>query len=60
MEKVAPKNNDTRAPEGHIAVPVEVQIQIAKQKQKLAEIRYRRSVERGRAWGSRVPEIGGK
>lgn len=60
MGKVAPKNSVVREPEGRIAVPVEVQIQIAKQNQQLAEIRYRRSVQRGRAWDSRVPEIAGK
>ena len=56
MEKVAPQNSDVRAPEGRVAVPRDVQIQLAKQNQMLAEIRYRSSVQRGRAWDSRVPE----
>lgn len=50
MEKVAPRVSELRAPEGRVAVPLEVQLEIAKQNQKLAEIRYRTSVQRGRAW----------
>lgn len=50
MKKEAHKSQDARAPEGSLAVPLEVQLEIALQNQRLAELRYNTSVQRGRAW----------
>jgi hypothetical protein len=36
--------------EARVAVPLNVQVEIAKQNQKLAEFRYTNLVRRGRAW----------
>lgn len=41
---------DKQQPEARVAVPLNVQLEIAKQNQKLAEFRYRTAVRRGRAW----------
>ena len=54
MKKVAPENAAARAPEGSLAVPLKIQLEIALQNQRLAELRYRASVKRGRAWDMRI------
>lgn len=55
MEKRLPKGQPERGPESRVAVPIEVQIELAKQNQKLAELRYRAAVRRGRAWDAPSP-----
>ena len=50
MQQDAPKGTGTRAPEGSLAVPLKIQLEIALQNQRLAELRYKASVKRGRAW----------
>ena len=40
----------TGEPESRLAVPLDVQLEIAEQNKQLAEFRYRTLVRRGRAW----------
>jgi hypothetical protein len=37
-------------PESRVAVPLNVQLEVAKQNQRLAELRYKARIRRGRAW----------
>lgn len=48
-EKLMPK--DREAAESHVAVPVDLQIELAENRRSLAEARYEISVRKGRAWG---------
>jgi hypothetical protein len=54
------KNERQRRPEtdaeGRLAVPLNVQLEIAKQNQRLAEVRWRNLIRRGRAWIERERE----
>ena len=50
MEKNALKQKDHRGVDAPLAVPLDVQLEIALQNQRLAELRYRASVKKGRAW----------
>jgi hypothetical protein len=56
MEKHLPKDERDGAPSGRVAVPLDVQVEIAKQNQKLAEARYQAAVRRGRAWDTGMKE----
>jgi len=42
--------------ESRVAVPLNVQLEIAKQNQRLAEFRYNNLVRRGQAWGDKRKE----
>ena len=50
MDKKHQQLPDRQQPESRVAVPLPVQLEIAKQNQELAEFRYQRLVRRGRAW----------
>jgi hypothetical protein len=45
-ERLGDKRSDSRE-----ALPLNVRLEIAKQNKRLAEVRYKASVRRGKAWG---------
>jgi hypothetical protein len=50
MEKKDRQRQAPKPAEGRLAVPLNVQLEIAKQNQRLAEFRYNNQVRRGKAW----------
>lgn len=50
MEKIERHRRPATEAESRLAVPLNVQLEIAKQNQKFAEVRLKNMVRRGRAW----------
>ena len=50
MEK--PDRRSQSASDGSLAVPLDVRLEVAKQNQRLAEVRYTWAVKRGQAWNA--------
>ena len=50
VQESSKSNKNTKAQQQKVAVPVEVQIQLAETRRELAEARYEISVRKGRSW----------
>ena len=52
VQESSKSNKNTKAQQQKVAVPVEVQIQLAETRRELAEARYEISVRKGRSWAA--------
>jgi len=56
MEKSERPRQPVKEAESRLAVPLNVQLEIARQNQRLAEFRWKNLIRRGRAWIDREKE----